>query len=500
MREVPDDWMGESVAAEPIAPLLREHSSLRRPLGVKLPLPESASTDAFRESLDLENRELALKANGRIQAFIKYHLVNEQENGNVPFGGRGEDLDRLDSWLDDTSGEPRYLLTAPTGRGKSALLVHWLQRLKHAARLSDDRDRGWHVVFLPISVTFETHQPEDFFAALAVRLAAILDKRLPQTREGTAVRYADHCQRLAEELGASGRRTLIIIDGIDEALADSFQVWWFPRVPAKALRLVLSARWKGDDRDSSGWRRRLNWEHPVRVRSRELPLISVNGVRDILLGQGAPKDVIASRPEIISRLHELSEGEPLVLKYYVEALWSNSPQKTHLTIDELNELQPGFGSFFHRSLAEQERLWKESGRLLVRENVDAILAVLACAHGVVKNEDLLALLETSGLALKGGCLAEEIEPQSGAKGTTIKLLDTFSVIQSSLFTSARTTSMAFLYGAQKTHLFGGGGLRLRALMTVRCSKRLFPAICSNTTIPDTRAGRNGTRGIRTIAL
>lgn len=42
----------------------------------------------------------------------------------VPFGGRTQELSLLHTWFEDPAAPPYLLLTAPAGRGKSALLVH----------------------------------------------------------------------------------------------------------------------------------------------------------------------------------------------------------------------------------------------------------------------------------------------------------------------------------------------------------------------------------------
>ncbi|MCS6840185.1 MAG: hypothetical protein NZ699_04145 [Roseiflexus sp.] len=47
----------------------------------------------------------------------------------VPFGGRDDALRRLDAWLHDPTTSS-LLLTAPAGRGTSALLTRWLARLR----------------------------------------------------------------------------------------------------------------------------------------------------------------------------------------------------------------------------------------------------------------------------------------------------------------------------------------------------------------------------------
>jgi hypothetical protein len=88
---------------------------------------------------------------GKIQAFLEEYLVTEGGTGIVPFAGRDEELDHLDRWLDNAGAPSRFLLTAPAGRGKSALLVQWIKRLEKSCRLGDFEDR-WLLVFMPISI------------------------------------------------------------------------------------------------------------------------------------------------------------------------------------------------------------------------------------------------------------------------------------------------------------------------------------------------------------
>ena len=182
--------------------------------------------------------------------------------------------------------------------------------------MGQDVPASWQLVFFPISIRFETHRPDIFYEALAARLAEILGQELPPTHTDKGLYYADHCRTLASAAVAEGQRILIVLDGIDEALGERFDARWFPRNPGTSLRLVLSARWLAGDLDSSGWQTRLRWDRDVRVQSRELPILAQDDVRDLLFKMGAPTDVLASRPDIVDRLHDLSEGEPLVLRYY----------------------------------------------------------------------------------------------------------------------------------------------------------------------------------------
>jgi hypothetical protein len=257
---------------------------------------------------------------GEIEAFLEEYLVTEEGAGAVPFAGRNEELDRLDRWLDDAEGPSRFVLTAPAGRGKSALLVQWIKRLETKNRLGDMGGR-WFLVFMPISMRFNTNLPEVFYEGIAARLAEALGESIKPAHLDPAAYYEDQCRLQLAQAMSRQKRILLVIDGLDEALRDRFDVNWFPRVPGSHLRLLASARLQVGDQDSSGWLARLGWMAGTRVQTRELPIIDVAGVRDLLVTAGAPVNVLASRPEIVTRLHQLAQGEPLLLRLYVESLW-----------------------------------------------------------------------------------------------------------------------------------------------------------------------------------
>jgi hypothetical protein len=352
----------------------------------------------------------ASKFRGKIEAFFEEYLITETGLPTVPFGGRDEDVALLDTWLDDETAPPRYLLTAPAGRGKSALLVHWLQHLQEQRRVEREALVSWHLVFVPISIRFETHRPDIFYEALAARLAEILGEDLPPTPMAKDAYYADHCRTLASAASAQGCRILIVLDGIDEALGERFDARWFPRNPGTRLRLVLSARWQAGDLDASGWQTRLGWERDVRVQSRELPVLTREGVRDLLHTMGAPTDVLATRPDIVDRLHMLAEGEPLVLRYYAEDIWGMGEAAPHLTMDDLAQMRPGLSAYFERWLDDQERLWGGTDTPVDRRRVEVLLAILACAHGRLTGADLRALLTEGGEAAAGGRFLAQLKP------------------------------------------------------------------------------------------
>ncbi|MGC9082556.1 MAG: hypothetical protein ACP5ME_05155 [Anaerolineae bacterium] len=91
----------------------------------------------------------------------------------VPFGGREADLRALSEWLEDPAAPPYLLLTAPAGRGKTALLVRW------SAALQARKDL--RVIFVPVSIRYGTHQAAVTFALLAGALAQAHGKPPPTT-------------------------------------------------------------------------------------------------------------------------------------------------------------------------------------------------------------------------------------------------------------------------------------------------------------------------------
>jgi uncharacterized protein YjeT (DUF2065 family) len=335
--------------------------------------------------IQLARSSVASKYHGKIEAFFEEYLCSESSFGSVPFGGRNSDLATLNSWLFKAGSEPRYLVTAPAGRGKSALLVRWIEQLKQT--VPTDTHESWHLLFAPISIRYETHRPEIFYELIAARLAEILDVELRPTQTDKAVYYSDQCRVLLDTAIEKRIRILLIVDGIDEALGERFHVDWFPRIPGSGLRIVLSARLQVGDHDSRGWIQRVRWERDVRVFSHELCPLTSNGIRDLLVKMGAPLDELATRPEVIGKLFELSEGEPLLLRLYTEDLWGQGAGVRRLTVVDLDMLSPGFSGYFRHWLNDQEKSWKDASETIEYEQLEWFLSIFACAHGRLRATD-----------------------------------------------------------------------------------------------------------------
>jgi hypothetical protein len=106
---------------------------------------------------------------------MEEYLISETRP--IPFGGRDAELHRLHTWLFDPTAPPRMLVTAPAGRGKSALLVQWMKILEAGGISRQDK---WQFALMPISIRIGTNRPEIFYEGLARRLAEIAGEVLPK--------------------------------------------------------------------------------------------------------------------------------------------------------------------------------------------------------------------------------------------------------------------------------------------------------------------------------
>src|SRR5690348_14951788 len=123
--------------------------------------------------------------------------------------------------------------------------------------------------------------------------------------------------------------------------------------------MLVSARLQVGDHDARGWVERLGWRAGVRVQTRDLPILTQEDVPDLLRKSGAPVDALASPSEFIRRLHELTEGEPLLLRLYIEDLWTRlSNTANRLALSDLDHIEPGCRGYFEDWLERQSEAWE----------------------------------------------------------------------------------------------------------------------------------------------
>ncbi len=319
---------------------------------------------------------------GRIASFVEFYTGSPE--CPVPFGGRSGSLHELRIWLDDSEGTPYRTLIAPTGRGKSALLVAWQGVL---ARREDVE-----FVFFPVSARFRTNLASVIFSSLAARLARLHGER------NTFVINSD-VEQLREIVGqylrrplSSGKTLLVVLDGIDEAADWELGAELLPLNPPPSLRVVVSARARPDDANGLGLHQALGWWSTSGLADTQvLPPLGVAGVED-LLSQIAIGLSSSQCRRLAIELHRLSDGDPLLVGMYAREIRELRGGETSISLEDLRQLEPGLGVFLDRWWAEKAKLWGNL-RAYKRNILDRLLDVLACAFGPLREADLLSLVK-----------------------------------------------------------------------------------------------------------
>jgi hypothetical protein len=317
---------------------------------------------------------------GRVQRFLSYYLGSESRP--APFGGRGAQLGQLGAWLADPDAPSNFLITAPAGRGKTALLVHWLQSVDAAA---------WPVAFVPISIRFGTNRPDIFYQALAARLAEVMGQEVDDAGGDAAEVYKDRVIEQLDAIAASGKRCLVLIDGLDEATGWQVDTTVLPPESIPGLRFIASARLVGGASTSEDWLVRLGWRAGD-TRAFELPALDRDGIADVLREMGVPLADLAGDVDLLSELERLTEGDPLLLRFYVEDLWENRDKAAGLRPEELRGRQKGFAAYFRDWLSRQGGIYLTKGAPFDEQTIKAILVVLACALGPLRLADVVHLV------------------------------------------------------------------------------------------------------------
>jgi transcriptional regulator with XRE-family HTH domain len=316
---------------------------------------------------------------GRIQNFLEEYLGTLKEP--VPFGGRDAELTRLDAWLDAPHGQPYALLTAPAGRGKSALLVRWTQRLLSRSDLG--------LAFVPVSIRFRTNLASVVFPAVMARLAALHGEPLPAPDPPAEVWRGMVTDYLTRPL-PNGRRLLLVLDGVDKAADWQPGSDLFPGSPPEGLRVLVSARLRGGDSGAGSWLASLGWDRPGLGQALDLGPLTQSGIADVLIRMGRPLDELGRQVAIVAELYRLSEGDPVLVRLYVDDLWKRGEAAARLHPDDLKAIQPGLKGFLQKWWDEQYLLW--GAQTPLREPaVQELLNLLSCATNPLKRKDVLRL-------------------------------------------------------------------------------------------------------------
>jgi hypothetical protein len=383
----PDGTFGESENATQLAAFRDEVEA--RHLVVRF---TSADELPARVAADLHNLildqllvqgigKLHADYDARIRRFVAEYLGDAQHP--IAFGGRDRDLKRLDRWLDDDSLPPYALLAGSAGRGKSALLVRWVQRV--IAR--DDLD----LIFFPISIRFRTNRAEVAFASIAARLATLHGEALPGAADTPAETWRGLVASYLTRPLPHGRRLLLVIDGADETADASIGPDLFPLRPPAGLKILVSARLLAGDVDATGWLDRIGWNAAGRAYPLELEPLTPNGLVQVLRNMSVPLEVLSGRSDIVAELFRLSAGDPLLVNLYAADLWTRGEEVARLQPSDLAQIEPGLEGYFARWWRDQRELWGAQSPQLEPAYND-VLNVLACALGPLLISELLELL------------------------------------------------------------------------------------------------------------
>ena len=292
------------------------------------------------------------------------------------------------------------MLAAPAGRGKSALLVQWSQHL-----LSRD-DIG--LAFVPVSIRFRTNLAGVCFAALAVRLAALYGEEIKEQMGTPAEVWRNQITDYLHRPPPDGRTLLVILDGVDEAADWDIGPDLFPMNPPPGVRIVVSARFQAGDIDAESWLQRLGWDRGDLAQAFPLNLLSIAGTASVLFNMGFPLAQLSECVDIVEELYRLSEGDPLLLRLYVDDLWQKGERVVRLQPEDLQGIEPGLSGYFDKWWSDQNRLWGKDNPLREKA-VQAILEILSCALGPLTRDDIL-YLTPEAVGLTSWELEEAIKP------------------------------------------------------------------------------------------
>lgn len=331
-------------------------------------LGEVAGRDIIKiapEAIIKVNFSAILQPAPRAHLSAVLRLIQDYKEG---FGGREHALAFLDSFLEQDE-RPYALLFAPTGRGKTALLVHWAERVQAAG--------GWTVVYVPISRRYGTARAEPALGLLAHALASFHGESLA----GADVSPDQLRPRIADDLSrrpASGGRVLIILDGLDEAVGWKVGRDLFPHTPPPHLRVLVSTRQTANKSDIH-WLDELGWD-VGQVLAVPLPKLRKRDVVDVLRQLGNPIDILSNPDGLLDRIWQVSQGDPLTLRFLVEAVRDGS-----LAISKLQRLPRGLAAYMKDWIDEL------LGRLSESNAVYTLLGLCGTALGPLADGDLRRL-------------------------------------------------------------------------------------------------------------
>jgi hypothetical protein len=309
-----------------------------------------------------------------VQAFVDLYL--EPADGVAAFGGRDAMLEHVTKWLFDQQSSRNLFICAPAGMGKSALIIHWLRQLYQSKA-------DVEVVFFPISSRFATTSSRGFvLQALAAQIEARHGEPFQPKPDPDAHRAAFH--KLLQQPLPSGRKLLIAVDGLDEAIGWDASAGLFPLRTAPNVKILASARQYGGER-SQAWLTRLKWSATTPVI--ELAPLGLDGVRYALSSVAEPLGPYGvDLDALAARLTELTEnGDPLLLYFYIQEVCERAAAGGSGSL-QFEHTPNGLRGLYQEWLDKQREIWGSDK--LLESHVAALLAACACSKGPLMRSDV----------------------------------------------------------------------------------------------------------------
>lgn len=332
-----------------------------------------------------------LPRDSEVTEFLDLHRKDCQDTELISgFAGRVRELDQLNAWWANQSGPAYLLIIAPPGLGKSALLVRWWEQLM--ARQAETTNR--RIVFCPLSLRQGIDREEDYLARMIATLSPMRTQSANVEEASTPIKRRQAVRELLRIPMENGQQILFIVDGIDEAVDLNLSPGPFPVQLGQGIKVVISMREGTDDASVVGWRRRLGLDRADRAQVMQLGLLSPDEIGALVAKR--PDSSPLERVKLAESLYRLTEGDPLVLRLYLEHFKDLAASGRKLSTESLHTLGQGIEGVFQQWWYEQQRAWgtsKPYAEPVTRE----ILSLLASARGPLFRRDLEALIPENRL-------------------------------------------------------------------------------------------------------
>lgn len=289
---------------------------------------------------------------------------------NKLFGGRDGELVELDSFL--SGPNPFLLLRAPAGRGKTALLVSWVDSL--SARTD------WEVAFVPVS---RVHQTSGAAPALGLLTAQLSDyhRSNPKHLGDRALDPAELKETAAALLAtppSRAERLLVVLDGLDEAEGWELGRGFFPPPGLYGFKVVVGIR-EAAEQDIASCLEQWDWPleqvTQISLRPPDKALI-----RDVLRRAGYAPTGEEHAWAAVEQVERLAGQDATLVRLYAQDL-----AEGRVTPMELTRRDPGLDEYFRQFRHDVEEHAASS------EDIYYLLGLCAASKGPLSIDDCVGL-------------------------------------------------------------------------------------------------------------